>query len=229
MAFTNTYDVTTPANASVPSGGAAAIRLLKDALQERLNPDHYFAKSGDTVDDDTQVGFHRKATLLVQAVAPALKADAGIVYSKDVAAKAELFYRDEDGDEIQITSGGLLNSTGFISGDLLLTANTGAKSGWTDVSTTYANQFLRVSATALATGGADAHTHTGPSHTHTVSITTGTGSTVQPDVYGGGGAQCSLNTHTHSVSGNTGADGTGVTGSGANVPIYRTVRMYSKD
>ena len=216
MAFTNTYDVSTPANASAPSGGAAAIRLLKAALQERLNPDHYFEKSGDTVDDDTKVGYHRKATLMKLDADPTAVTDMGILYTKDVDGVPELFFLDENGvSPIQITSGGLLNSTGFISGDLLFTTNTGAKSGWTDKSTIWANKFIRVSATAGSTGGADTRTNLAGTE-----LLVAASSTIA-HVVGGEGVIASTSLHIHTISGYTGA--------GDNVPVFITVRIYQRD
>jgi len=222
VAFTNTYDVSTPANASTPSGGAAAIRLLKAALQERLNPDHYFEKSGDTVDDDTKVGYHRKATLMKLDADPTAVTDMGILYTKDVAGVPELFFLDENGvSPIQITSGGLLNSTGFISGDFLFTANTGAKAGWTDRTDTYASRYLRVGAIALTTGGSDTHSHTLsianlPSHNHSVQVPSvgGTWAATAGDGFGG------------SITGSTGS---GATFTGATTPLYVDMRIYQKD
>jgi hypothetical protein len=232
MAFTNTYNVGTPANSEAPSGGASAIRLLKNALQERIDADHYFTKSGDLVDDDTQVGFHKKATLLVQTSATA-KANAGILYTKDVSAKAELHFKDEDDNEIQLTSAGALNvASAFTSGDLLLTTRTGAISGWTDKSTTYADKFIRISATAGSTGGANTHTHAagsyaGPSHTHTTTLIKG-----GDEQASAGDASCWLGNkgeHEHSISASGTGAVTGTSASGDNVPAYYTVRCYQKD
>lgn len=42
----------------------------------------------------------------VQATAPTHGADSGILYTKDVSAKAELHFKDEDGHEIQLTNTG---------------------------------------------------------------------------------------------------------------------------
>ena len=64
--------------------------------------------------------------------------------------------------------------------DMLLSASAVTPDGFTDVSATYEGKFIRVSASALSTGGSNthshtlaeanlpSHTHTGPSHTHTV-------------------------------------------------------------
>jgi len=63
--------------------------------------DHYMAIAGTDADH----GEHSKVTLRVGA-APTQAADKGMLYAKDVSAKAELFYRDEDGDEVQLTDAG---------------------------------------------------------------------------------------------------------------------------
>lgn len=60
----------------------------------------------------------------------------------------------------------------FRTGDLLLSFNLSAPSGWTDISTTYDKYFLRIQKdTPLTTGGSDTHSHTLaetnlPSHSH---------------------------------------------------------------
>jgi len=118
----------------------------------------------------------------------------------------------------------------FRSGDLLLSSNTSAPTGFTDESATYNDKFIRISSgTPLTTGGADTHTHgagsyTGPSHAH------GTGSYAGPSHDHGAGSYCVNPTTTHGggccggglsnppactpVSGTSGSGGTGaITGS----------------
>ena len=106
MAFGDTFDKATPAGSDSPSEADDRMREIKAAIQERENVDHYWPLTGTEV-SDTDSGEHRKVTLRV-ASAPTAVADKGFVYAKDVAGKAELFYRDEDGNEIQITSAGKL-------------------------------------------------------------------------------------------------------------------------
>ena len=125
-----------------------------------------------------------------------------------------------------------LNAFSFISGDLLLSSSTSAHSGWTDVTATYTEKFIRISTgTALDTGGADTHTHgagsyAGPSHTHT-GTTDGASA--------GGAGSLTINTlltqHVHTfttASGGTGAV-TGTSASGDNVPAYIQLKMWQKD
>ncbi len=109
MAFSHTYDVATPVgSADDPAEADDRMREIKDAVQERENVDHYWPKTGTEVSDE-DTGEHRKVTLRVGS-APSAVANKGFVYIKDISDKAELFYRDEDGDEVQLTSGGKILS-----------------------------------------------------------------------------------------------------------------------
>ncbi|KKN74430.1 hypothetical protein LCGC14_0390500 [marine sediment metagenome] len=106
--FADTYDKATPAGSDDPAEADDRMRETKAAVQERENVDHYWPLTGTEV-SNVDSGEHRKVTLRTGS-APTAVADKGFVYAKDVSGKAELFYRDEDGDEIQITTGGILNS-----------------------------------------------------------------------------------------------------------------------
>ena len=164
MALTNPFDTSTPTGSNNPTQGDDRIRELKDAIVEREGQDHYWPASG-TVYDNDDCGFHSKVTLLVQT-SITQKADAGIVYSKDVSAKAELHYKDEDGNEVQLTSAGsATDSVKAKTGDWIISTVTTARTGWTNVSATYSGKFMRINVTPLTTGGADTHTHAAGSFT----------------------------------------------------------------
>ena len=109
MPYTDTWNAAfeaLPADGDLVSQGADRIRDTKLAVRERLEKDHYLAIAGTDADH----GEHVKVTLRVQTSKPTAEADKGWLYSKDVSAKAELFYEDEDGDEVQLTTGGAVNS-----------------------------------------------------------------------------------------------------------------------
>ena len=106
--FADAYDTATPAGSDDPAEADDNMRRIQDAVQQRENVDHYWPLTGTEV-SDVDTGEHRKVTLRT-GPAPAAVANKGFVYAKDVGGKAELFYRDEDGNEVQITSGGILNS-----------------------------------------------------------------------------------------------------------------------
>ena len=117
MAVTYTYDVTAPAGSDSPRSGDDEIRTLKLGLHERLNVDHDFTQTGNTVDvgingGSADLGKHRQVTFVsvIDTPTPADN-DKGILYSKTASSKGELHWIDEDSNEIQLTSAGVLNIT----------------------------------------------------------------------------------------------------------------------
>lgn len=108
MAFSYTWNATfesQPADTENVSLGAGRIRDHKKAVSERLVVDHSWA--GDADD-----GKHKQLTFVDPLGAdPADVTDEGVLYTKDVSAKAELFWKDEDGNVIQVTSVGKLLAT----------------------------------------------------------------------------------------------------------------------
>lgn len=232
MAYTDTWNAAfeaLPADVDNISEGADRIRDTKLAVRERLAKDHYF----DIAGIDADHGEHSKVTLRVGA-APTAVANKGILYAKDVSAKAELFYIDEDGDEVQLTTGG--SPFSFASGTKMVFYQDTAPTGWT-IQNTLNDKVLFVtkgSAAGGQTGGGahstgtwtqPGHTHTGPSHTHTVA-TPSTGWTLTPS--GVTGALWSnvspAGSGWYSTSGDTltsSAGGTGATGSSATAATWR--------
>lgn len=153
------------------------------------------------------------------------------VQGKTCSGKVELCTMDADGNEIQITSGGeicVLDNGNWRSGDMLLSSNTGAPSGWTEVSSTYSNKFIRISTgTPLSTGGSD--THTTPSHTLTVAeMPAHSGHAGQPTV-SLGGAQYFAAGGVWFTDSSTGGGGGHTHDAADNVPAYVTLKMYKKD
>ncbi len=109
MAYTDTWNSAfeaLPADANAVSEGADRIRDLKLAIRERLAKDHYLVIAGTDADH----GEHVKITFQAQSEKPAAVANKGFLYIKDASAKVELFWEDEDGDEVQLTTGGVLNA-----------------------------------------------------------------------------------------------------------------------
>ena len=112
MAWTWTYDITTPTKDDSPAFGDNEIRELKKALVERLGNDHY-AELGlggtQLVSDD--VGEHLQVTFNAPLGSdPTVAAGKGILYTKDVSEVAQLHFRNEGTYVKAITSGnGLLN------------------------------------------------------------------------------------------------------------------------
>lgn len=87
-----------------------------------------------------------------QASAPSTGANEGAVYTKESGGQSELFYREEsDGDEVQITNGGILNATP--SGSVTWFAANNPPTGWLECDgsaisrTTYAALFSAIGTT----------------------------------------------------------------------------------
>ena len=104
-----------PANVDDASEGASRIRNSRTDTRERIDVDHYLP--GTAPADKTEEGEHRKITFYAQIADPTNVADKGFLYIKDVSAKVELFWENEDGDVIQLTSLATVSP-------LLATANT---------------------------------------------------------------------------------------------------------
>jgi hypothetical protein len=96
-----TWDKTLPA-------GSTAIRASDDQLR-----DNFVAIEEGGVP-------YNSLKLSVQGSAPTAVADFGFLYTKDVSSKGELHYRDEDSNDVVMTSAGSLGSsaTAMITSDL---------------------------------------------------------------------------------------------------------------
>lgn len=99
------FDKTKPAGTTPLKTSDDQIRANNEALETAIGQDHDFATGS------TQTGKHNKVTFSAPLSSkPTLSGSEGCLYTKDVTAKAELHFEDEDGDEIQITSGGKIRS-----------------------------------------------------------------------------------------------------------------------
>lgn len=104
-----------PADTDDASEGASRIRENRVDTRERFDVDHFLP--GTAPADKSEEGEHRKVTFYTQIADPTAVADKGFLYIKDVSAKAELFWRNEDGNVIQLTDLAAL-------GPILAAANT---------------------------------------------------------------------------------------------------------
>ena len=135
MAWTYSLDTTVPAGSADPKTLDTIIQNHKKAWQERLNVDLYMPLTGTEV-SDTEAGEHRQVTLRVLGADPTNEADKGWVYTKDVSAKAELHWEDEDGNVKQLTSGGDIKGDEgdvILTNEAYLTAVDGAGTGTVDL------------------------------------------------------------------------------------------------
>lgn len=190
---------------------------------------------------DDSVG---KATLASDVV----RSDYGLVQHTDGSLYVDL---SDTNPGLELTDGGLrakvyglLNRTSNgiefgRSGDVIFSTSPTAPDGWSNVSATYADRFLRISATALSTGGASSHTHGGTTGAHTLTtaqipvhehlrsgesnVTYVGGGYTLPGGSGSGGNFSSGDgpsggggSHTHTIA------------SADNIPAYVTLIMYQK-
>lgn len=142
MTFSITWNLAfeaTPAAGDDASEGATRFQELKLAIRERLAIDHSLA--GDAND-----GAHKKVTLLEQSGDPTLAANTGFFYTKDVSGVTEVFYMDSNGAVTQITKGGSINVSGFLSGQIIDFGGTSVPSGWLECD---GSSLLRASYPAL--------------------------------------------------------------------------------
>jgi len=94
-----------PGDSDAISGGADAIRDLKEAIQERIAHDHYMTVGGTNADhgEHQKIIFHEP-----ESSYPVPGENKGALYTKNVSDKAELHWTDEDGNNLPLTSGGEL-------------------------------------------------------------------------------------------------------------------------
>ncbi len=224
MAFDKEWNESAPSGTDSLSKGDDKIRDIQYAIRERAAVDH-----NAYVDEDgkSNVWTHKKVSLTELADDPSTDASLGYLYVKKVDGVLELFFKNSNGDVLQMTSGGsLVGTTAFRTGDFILSETTEDRNGWTDMSSTYNNKFIRLSSgTPLETGGSDTHTHgagsyQAASHRHT------TGrhqngyqycegiENYDPDEYTGWSGELSVS---------------GESASADNIPAYVQVRIWRKD
>ena len=103
--FSRTWNPTyeaTPGSGALASEGDDRIRDLKADIRERTEVDHSW-------DGDVDDGEHKKVSFTEPLSSdPTNAANKGHLYTKDVTAKAELFWQDEDGNAVQLTAAGAI-------------------------------------------------------------------------------------------------------------------------
>ena len=153
-AFTITWNSAfeaVPANGDDASEGALRVRQLKNSISERFEVDHSYA--GD-VDD----GAHKKITFVDPLGAKPTQAnDESYLYTKDVSATSELFFEDEAGNEVQLTSAGSSTGDIFASADEILWRGATVPSGYSVQA--YDDELIRIISSATSSypsGGSNA-------------------------------------------------------------------------
>jgi hypothetical protein len=240
--FKNIENTNPPDIGESPRLGASRIRDWKEAVCERLKGIFYGFEPDDSESDDTKKGiiglpFHK------QTSAPSESLDKIKLYAKEVNGITELFAKDSAGNDMQITSGG--NAYPWRTGDLLMSSHASAPAGFSDVSATYADKFIRISSgTPLTTGGSDTHTHGAGSyasqnHSHTIPASTTYSSVVSKASTGDGRLGIKWGSGNYEINRRyinsditTSTEGAAITGTSAsanNIPAYVCVKVYSKN
>ena len=98
------FDKTKPAGTTPLKTSDDQIRANNEALETAIGQDHDFATGS------TQTGKHKQVIFKAPITKPSLAADEGALFTKTVSTKSELVYEDEDGNEVQLTSGGKVNA-----------------------------------------------------------------------------------------------------------------------
>lgn len=178
-------DETKPADGDIVSQYPAVERTFRDVIETWMLVDH------DTA------GEHAQVTLPELGSDPSAVADTGFVYTKDDGADTELFYLDDSGNVVQITTDGALTGLGVLDAPAttsMLFYQSAAPTGWTkDTAGTLNNHALRVvTSTAWATGSKGA---TGFTSVFGASKTAGATTLTA--------AQSGLPVHTHNYGYNT--------------------------
>lgn len=124
IAWTATYDTTTPAGTDSPSIIDDRIREVKLGVQERQNVDHYWPLAGSQV-SHADAGKHRKVTFQeVLGTKPTLTAGQLALYTKLTDSNEAIWLESDAGTERQLTTGsGLALKLTDADGAVLKTGN----------------------------------------------------------------------------------------------------------
>lgn len=147
---TTSWNETTPAAGTNISLGDDRIRELKTQIREVSAVDHEFESSGQ----DSDWGYHKVIHLIKQDSGPSAITDYGLVYQKDVNSDTELFYRGDEGTEIQLTNAGVIYALDLTSAQ----TTTGAKTFEGGLVVKDSDLTLNnaiIAASAYSTGNAD--------------------------------------------------------------------------
>lgn len=108
-----------PAGSDAINLGDNKIREYKTQVREICEVDHDFPSTGSSL----TAGQHKKVTLQEQADLGTGAVNATLLGNQTVGGKGELFYTDEDNNDIQITTAGKINSAALKSSAVADIAN----------------------------------------------------------------------------------------------------------
>lgn len=151
MAHSNTWNAAyeaSPADSDNVSEGAGKIRGTRLDIRERVAKDHYM----DIAGTDADHGEHQKITFHAPETSPGNPgADKAFMYTKDVNSKAELHFKDEDNNEIQLTTAGILADRDVPAGEIILFEKDTVVTGYT-LQTDYNDMSVFITKGSVAGG-----------------------------------------------------------------------------
>lgn len=154
MSFTRDFSILLPIDHTLNANWPSYDRAGKQDVQDRLKDIVSGFNSGETVKGILNLP-------LIAVSSPSPITDQAQVYGKADSGKTRVAMQDEDGTETFIMP--------CRSGDVLFSSSSTTPPGFTDISSTYAGKNVRISGTALSTGGSD--TLSGATDSHTLDLT----------------------------------------------------------
>lgn len=121
---TNTWSETAPLGTVAANTIETEFQKFRLDIRERIAVDHEMSSDDSGL---TRLGGHKAVGLTVQGTAPTNVTDIGFIYAFDVSSKAELHWKDEDGNILKFTSAG--NYTMTEAKNMILGTSTGSKWG----------------------------------------------------------------------------------------------------
>ena len=173
-----------------------------------------------------------------------IRANYGLVQHTDGALYADV---SDTNPSLEISDGGLRakvyglinrTSNGLTfgrSGDILFSTSSTAPDGWTNVSATYADKFIRISATSLSSANMpvishdhdlNSHTHSTPAHQHSLRVNSAASTRTGLETVDG---YTETDLQISSSGSSTSGAASGDTASAGESCAYITLIMYQKD
>ena len=157
------WDETTPTDATLAISIDDHMRHLYKAVRSRMAMEHEFPDSQSAT---SEAGEHKFITFQSQGSMPTITGTQVMaLYS---TSGPVLVYASSGGDHVQLE--------GFVAGDIILSSNTAARTGWTLISTSSDNMYIKLGNVMMTTGGSAQLTGSSgaytlqvadiPSHTH---------------------------------------------------------------
>ena len=215
------WDETVPTDATLAISIDDHMRHLYKAVRSRMAMEHEFPSSQSAT---KEAGEHKFITFQSQGSMPTITGTQVMaLYS---TSGPVLVYASSGGDHVQLE--------GFVAGDIILSSNTAARTGWTLISTSSDNMYIKLGNVMMTTGGSAQLTGSSgaytlqvadiPSHSHDITLgkNNGTGYVSQYD------ANVASVAYSSTVTGGGGSHKHDLTSVDAS-PLFIEVGAWQKD